>query len=521
LPRPTPEDQREHPWLARSLSLTTRILAVNVIALGLLAGSLFYLDSYRRQLLAERFLRAGAEAEISALAMSVANRRERRQLIVAIGDRQKQRLLILDRKGAVVADNFALAKPTFELADPDRGSWFQRAARTLDRGVDFIVGADEIPDFPVSNDIKTIRWEEVHEAIDTKATVIRNRKAPDGSPVITAATRIPGRDLSLLTISNARDITQTVRDARQTLAIVVGAALIVSILLSLFLARTIVQPLRTLVRAAVRVRLGRDREVVVPRLPDRRDEIGFLARAVSDMTAALRQRIDAVESFAADVAHELKNPLASLRSALEALEKVEDTHLRRQLTDIAAHDVRRIDRLVTEIAEASRIDAELSRSTFAPVDIERLVTAVAQSRERSGVDGANRINLTRRGIDWSVRGDEPKLERVLENLLDNAVSFSAPGDSIEVTVTGLPERIELAIADHGPGIPADEREKVFARFHSHRPEGEDFGSHSGLGLAIAKTIVEAHDGTLTALDRPDGKPGACLMIVLPRDGRKQ
>jgi two-component system sensor histidine kinase ChvG len=181
---------------------------------------------------------------------------------------------------------------------------------------------------------------------------------------------------TLLTTRNAIDITQKVREARSTLGIAVGLALIISIMLSLFMARTIVTPLRTLARAAIRVRLGRGREVEVPRLPERHDEIGLLARAIADMTGALRHRIDAVESFAADVAHEIKNPLASLRSAIDSLGRVDDPELRKQLTRIAAHDVRRIDRLVSEISEASRIDAELSRATFEPVDVAKLVANV-------------------------------------------------------------------------------------------------------------------------------------------------
>ena len=269
-------------------------------------------------------------------------------------------------------------------------------------------------------------------------------------------------------------------------------------------------------RAAVRVRLGRERAVVVPRLPDRRDEIGLLARALSDMSLALRQRIDAVESFAADVAHEIKNPLASLRSALESLEKVEDPALRQQLTAIAAHDVRRIDRLVTEIADASRIDAELSRTTFKPLDLAALARELVDGRAKSGVNGSCQIELrTAAGQPCVVLGHAPRLHRVFENLLDNAVSFSPPGGTIVLGFERADGRCRVSVIDDGPGIPQRAREKVFERFHSLRPEEEDFGSHSGLGLAIARTIVAAHDGTLTAMDRPDGQPGACLVIDLP------
>jgi two-component system sensor histidine kinase ChvG len=234
------------------------------------------------------------------------------------------------------------------------------------------------------------------------------------------------------------------------------------------------------------------------------------------MTGALRQRIDAVESFAADVAHELKNPLASLRSALESMEKVEDPALRKQLSAIAAHDVQRIDRLVTEIADASRIDAELSRTTFEPVDTARLITALTDARRQSGVDGDCEVSVSLKGKGKRlVSGDAPQLQRVFDNLLDNAVSFSPPGGRIEVEIRREGDRIEISVCDQGPGIPQEVREKVFERFHSLRPASEDFGTHSGLGLAIARTIAEAHDGTLEARDRPDGESGACLVLSLP------
>jgi two-component system sensor histidine kinase ChvG len=253
----------------------------------------------------------------------------------------------------------------------------------------------------------------------------------------------------------------------------------------------------------------------VPRLPQRSDEIGLLARALSDMTGGLRQRIDAVDSFAADVAHEIKNPLASLRSAIESLPRVEDTALRQELIAIATHDVRRSDRLVTEISEASRIDAEMSRATLERIDLADLVGAIIGVRENRAENEGRRIELTAAGFGAHVRGVGIRLERVVENLLDNAVSFSPPDAPIAVAITNDGSWVTLTVCDSGPGIPEDEREKVFLRFHSVRPDAEDFGNHSGLGLAIGRAIAEAHDGTLTAEDRPDGAPGACLRLRLP------
>ncbi len=510
---------RERParsaWTRRT-SLTARILAVNIIALGLMAGSLFYLDSYRKQLLAERFRLARAEAEITADGLSETPISGRKALIDRVSREQSLRLRLYNSKGKLLLDSFTIAGATFTFADPSSESLYLHGGRLLDRGMNYLLGTPPLPPYRDPEEEEAAAWPELAQALASNASVVVQRAAPDETPVINAAAPVGVRGEMLLATRNAADITQSVRDARQTLAIVLAVTLIISIQLSLFLARTIVQPLRTLVRAAVRVRLGRDRAVVVPRLPERRDEIGLLARAISDMTAALRRHIDGVESFAADVAHEIKNPLASLRSALESLEKVEDPELRRELTRIATHDVRRIDRLVSEIAEASRIDAELSRTQFEPVDLRALAAAQVRARdERAGnLDCRVSVDLLDDG-PFEVPGDAARLERVLENLLDNAISFSPPGGSVAIQLARLDDRVELAVIDEGPGIPQEAREKVFERFHSLRPSEEDFGSHSGLGLAIARTIAEAHDGTLTASDRRDGQRGARLVLDLP------
>lgn len=497
------------------LSLTSRILAVNMLPLALLGGGIFYLDSYRTQLLNERYKLARIEAQITAEALAGASRARQEALLVQIGKEQRMRMRMFDAEGRLWADSFALDLPSFALDVPGDEPFAEDFARALDRAVDSIVGADPIPDYFEPEDASADAWPELRRAREQGITQIQLRDAPDGTPVINAAAPVGLNGATLLTTRNAVDITMAVREARTTLGIAVLLALAASILLSLFLARTIIAPLRLLSNAAVKVRQGRDREVEVPRLPQRHDEIGLLARAVSDMTSALRHRIDAVESFAADVAHEIKNPLASLRSAIESLPRVEDPELRRRLTEIATHDVRRIDRLVTEISDASRIDAEMSRATRERVDVTALVKAIIGSREDRAENADRRIALQTQGGPAIVTGVAPRLERVIENLLDNAVSFSPPDGPIEVTVRQINGRVTLTVCDKGRGIPEDAREKVFERFHSVRPETEDFGNHSGLGLAIARAIAEAHDGTLTAEDRPDGQPGACLRLELP------
>ncbi|MDE2435630.1 MAG: sensor N-terminal transmembrane domain-containing protein [Sphingomonadales bacterium] len=512
----TAQSGARRPVWTRRTSLTVRILAVNIIALGLLAGSLFYLDSYRKQLLDVRFKLARAEAEITADGLAETPISGRKALFERVSGKQQLRLRLYNAHGVLILDSDRVAGPAYAFSDPSRETFLQQVAREIDRAMNWVLGSAPVEPYRDPQTDSVEAWPELVAAHATGNTRVLQRSAPDETPVITAAAPVGVRGEMLLTTRNARDITQDVRDARGTLGIVIAVTLLISIQLSLFLARTIVQPLRALVRAAVRVRLGRDREVVVPRLPERGDEIGLLARALSDMTLALRSRIDAVEAFAADVAHEIKNPLASLRSAVETLEKVENPELRRELIRIAAHDLRRIDRLVTEIAEASRIDAELSRTRFVPVDLDALAGTLVSARAERGVDAGHPVRLVPLSPGpFVVPGDPARLERVLENLIGNAVSFSPTGGAVEVTLERVNDHVRLGVRDDGPGIPREQREKVFERFHSLRPSEEDFGSHSGLGLAIARTIIEAHDGTLVATDRDDGRPGAYLIAELP------
>lgn len=508
------DDPGEARWRwSRRLSLTSRILFVNILPLVLLGGGIIYLDSYRKQLLDERFKLALVEAQITAEALAGATNQRQEALLIQIGKEQRLRIRVYDDEGTLEADSWTLAPPTFSIAatSPEEDQF----ALTLDRLFDRLVGAPPLPDYREPTTDQADAWPELARAREESLTQIVLRDASDGTHVITAAAPVGLDGETLLIMRNPVDITERVRSARTTVALVFLLALLVSTLLSFFLAQTIVRPLRQLVQAAVRVRQGRDRQVEVPRLPDRRDEIGMLARATSDMTQALRMRIDAVESFAADVAHEIKNPLASLRSATESLGKVDDPKLKAQLLEIANHDVRRIDRLVTEISEASRIDAELSRATFEQVDLKSLITNIIGSREDRAQNKGHEIHFEPCARDGLVMGEPSRLERVITNLLDNAVSFSPDDAAVEIEMECSEDWISISVCDSGPGIAADRYEQVFQRFHSLRPDSEDFGQHSGLGLAIARSIAEAHYGTLTASARADGASGACLMLGLP------
>jgi two-component system sensor histidine kinase ChvG len=502
------------PWTGR-VSLTPRILAVNVFALALLAGGFFYLDSYRTRIVDDRLEQSARELRLLAIGLENAPADRQDALIAAYARQTDDRVRRYAADGRLLSDSFAMDAPKWRLRSPEDEGWRRHVARFLDKAMDKVVFADRPPNFEEPAQDRAEAWPEIVAARRTGQPQALNRYAPDRTFVISAAA--PVRDgTSLLATENARDITRTVRAERLRLGIVLAIAVLASILLSLFLARTIVQPLQRLARAAVRVRLGRAREVTVPRLPDRRDEIGMLARALSDMSHALRQRIDATDAFAADVSHELKNPIASLRSALDALDRVDKPELRAQLMAIAQDDVRRLDRLVTDIAEASRIDAQLSRTRFEAIDLGMLIERMVVAREARGVSRGVRLAFARPRKDVAVvLGEEQRLIRVLDNLIDNAISFSPDDGLVQIIATVADDQVLVSVEDEGPGVPESEREHIFRRFHSVRPEGEAFGKHSGLGLAIARSIVEGHQGRIAIGDRPDAQSGACFVVRLP------
>jgi len=496
-------------------SLTWRILAVNIIALALLAGGFFYIDSYRARVIDERLYQSMRHMDMIDYMLSYVPDDRRDDVMLALARRGKERLRIYDASGKLEFDSQTAGNVGYDLIDPAEEPLKRHVARFLDETVDAIVRAQPLPSFAEPAKDVASAWEEIGRATVEGQAYASAHYAPDRTPMITTAVRL-GNGGAVLSVTNARDITKEVRAERLRLGVVLLVAILSSIWLSLFLARTIVLPLRRLARAAARVRLGRARQVTVPRLPSRRDEIGALARSIADMTEALRHRIDATDSFAADVSHELKNPIASLRSALDGIGAVDKPELRQQLLDIARDDVRRLDRLVTDIAEASRIDAQLSRTRFEPVDLGQMIEQMILAREARGIERGVRLAFARPRRDVAVvMGEEARLMLVIDNLLDNAISFSPEGGLVQITATVADDEVLVSVEDEGPGVPPEERETVFRRFHSVRPESEEFGKHSGLGLAIARSIVEGHQGRITIADRDDALRGARFDMHLP------
>jgi two-component system sensor histidine kinase ChvG len=511
LPRSDDRDLRLR-W-SRRLSLRQRILAVNIFAIVILAGSLFYLDSFRSRLTQARVDQSRSEVVMISHMLGAVPREARQAILVRLGRDSGTRLRVYARGGGKQADSWAGAAPTYELRDPATEAWYRGVARAMDNGFDAIVGARR-PPLLTPPAVDTLgAWPEARAALATSRPVTDLRRAPEGTPYVSAAMRIESVENGVLLLTvNARDIRRVVRAERFTLALILLGTVLLSVLLSRFLARTIANPLRKLALAAHRVRLGRAREVDVPVLPARRDEIGLLARALHDMTQSLRQRIDSTEAFAADVTHELKNPLASLRSAVDTLERVEDSAVRQQLLDVVRDDVARLDRLVVDIAEVSRLDAELSRARFEPVDLGHLIESMLGLWETRS-DRDVQIAFARPRVGTAVvLGDESRLARLMDNLVDNAISFSPPKGLVEIRATAVGGEVLVSIEDEGPGVAPGAREAIFNRFHSIRPE-EDFGRHSGLGLAIAKAIVEGHGGRIEVEDRHDRRAGARFVVA--------
>ncbi len=510
LPRNEGGEQRLR--FSRRFSLRQRILAVNIFAIVILAGGLFYLDSLRTRLTESRVERAKAEALMASHALDGLPRAAWPAMLEQLGRASGARLRVFAADGTLIADNWAVGPPTYEMRDPADERWYRSVARWLDNGVDALVVAASRP-MLVNDESRLAAWPEIGAALRLRQPVTEIRRAPEGTPFISAAAPVATAGEALLLTVNARDIRRQVRAERFSLALALFATLIFSILLSRFLARTIANPLRRLAIAAHHVRLGRAREVDVPVLPERRDEIGLLARALADMTQSLRQRIDATEAFAADVTHELKNPLASLRSAVDSLDRIDDPSVRAQLLDVVRQDVGRLDRLVVDIAEASRLDAELSRARFEPIDLATFIGHLLPMWEDRRPEVSVAFARPRLG-SAVVMGEESRLARLLDNLVDNAISFSPDGGLVEIRASADGDQVKISVEDQGTGVPEEAREAIFNRFHSIRPEA-DFGRHSGLGLAIARAIVEGHGGRIEVGDRRDGRAGARFVVRLP------
>ena len=529
--------------------ITRRILAINVLALAILVGGLLYLGEYQRSLIAAELEALKVQALMFAAALGesavdtgdangadagggVSQRLVKnvvhqmvRRLAKSTGAGTRARLF--DSGGVLIADSRLLLGrggmvQIEELPPPDAGGGgiLTTLLDIYDQLTQLLPGGDGTPIYHESARQKADDYQEVLTALAGEPGNAA-RQTGGGGMVLSVAVPVQRykQVLGAMMLSKGGgDIDAALFEVRMDILKVFAIALAVTVLLSVYLSRTIARPLHRLAAAAERIRHGHGRQDVIPDFDGRADEIGNLAASLRDMTEALWQRMDAIECFAADVAHEIKNPLTSLQSAVDTAVRVKNAEQQRRLMSIIEEDVRRLDRLISDISDASRLDAELSRAEMGPVDLGRMLSTLADVQETTaGCADKPLLRLDQRG-DLKINGMERRLAQVFENIIANASSFTRPGGAISIKAEAKDGWLEVTTDDGGPGIPEGKEEAIFERFYRDRPEDEKFGIHSGLGLSICKQIVETHGGTITAENRKDAAGniiGARLTVRLP------
>ncbi len=523
----------------RRSSLTRRILTLNVLALAIPVAGLLYLGEYRSSLVQQQLDLLRTEGELFSGALAASGvvtdpsggeellPETTRSTVRRLVDISKNRARLFDQNGALIADSARLISPAgqFEielLPPPESDTLITRLTRRLyDWATGLLPQRKPLPLYRERADQVAGDYPEVLQALAGEpASALRVDR--NGGLVLSVAVPVQRyRQVlgAVMLTSNGDAIDAAVRDVRFSILKVFGAALAVTVLLSLYLAGTIARPVHRLAEAAERVRRGKGRQMEIPDFTRRGDEIGDLSGVLREMTEALWARMDAIEHFAADVAHEIKNPLSSLRSAVETVARMDDPTRQRKLMAIILDDVQRLDRLISDISDASRVDAELSRADKAPLDVGRLLQTLAEVHESTSKPGAPRIVVgLPKGQTLMAPAIESRLVQVLRNLIANAISFSPPDGLITLGARRDGRRMLIYVSDRGPGIPSDKLEAIFNRFYTERPAGEKFGTHSGLGLSISRQIIEAHGGRIFAENLMDGEgrpTGARFTIVLP------
>ena len=526
----------------RALSpITQRILAINLLALGILVAGLLYLGEYRKSLIATEFAALNTQAEMFAGALAegaVTRHRSSQQemvkpltnqIIRRLAQTTSTRARLFEPKGQLIADSRLLLgriAVEVEALPPPRESGILGSFLNLyDRVAKLIVGENDIPAFQEKALQHARDYPEVLKALAGESvTQIRRGK---GRMILSVAVPVQRykQVLGALMLSKGSEgIDAVLLQVRLDILAVFFIALAITVLLSLYLARTIARPILRLSQAAEHVRHGQHRQHTIPGFKGRQDEIGELAITLNEMTEALWQRLDAIERFAADVAHEIKNPLTSLRSAVETASQVTDPEQLKALLAIIRDDVQRLDRLISDISDASRVDAEMSRAETITIDVGKMLETLADVHQSMAQERNTHIQLDiEDGL--IVSGHESRLGQVFRNLMENAITFSPQDGKIMVAATReKPEKesgqewVCVTVEDQGRGLPPGKEASIFNRFYTERPETEKFGMHSGLGLSISKQIVEAHNGIIMVENHksPDGKiAGARFIVRLP------
>ncbi len=515
----------------RITSLTIKIISVNVIALIILSFGILYLGEYQKNIIETKLKSFEREANIVGLAISAFDLENpnHKAKIKKIIDGHRQEIKIFDKNGIIILQEKSHYRSI------DNGLHLNSVQILKDTAsliFNLIPDITHIPLYPnaepqnipdlqeaLSGVTSFSAWEDHNEEILLSAGVplLKNNQS-DGAIVI---------------IRQAEDIKNSISKVWQDIVGIFIGTLIVTLILSIYLAGTIAKPLKKLARVAEDVRTGKATGDDIPDFSNRHDEIGDLSVVLRSMTDALWAKMDSIESFAADVAHELKNPLTSLSSAIETLQKVKKQEDREKLMGIIAHDIKRLDRLITDISSASRLDAALSRTDFTPISIAQLATDLLETYKdpierdtfQEEEKGNNKVKTKDNKFvelhfnsnkKYMIQGSDERIKQVLANLIDNALSFSQEQDTVKVTMNRGENLVAIHVDDEGPGIPEKKIKTIFDRFYTERPE-ESYGEHSGLGLSISKQIIESHRGEIFAENRHDmdgQRQGARFSIIL-------
>lgn len=527
-PEPAPqggaEPRRRFAW-PRGSRLGRLIITLNVLALAIVIVGALVLNELRSGLINARIDSLTTQGQLIGRVMEdlatsegesepTLNPITASQILQVLFIPHNQRARLFDAQGNVVADSFVVAdRVDWKVLPPARKPGEKAEAPHLSPAAQ--ARADKARK-DLANEIA--RAKQGHTAAGT-------RLSENGERVVSVSIPIQRVQavLGVLTLE-AGDVDEIISAERKALLPFIVVAMIAILVSSVLLHRLIAVPVLRLARAADHVRLQGARAISLPDLSERRDEVGDLSRSLEDMTHSLSERMDAIERFAADVAHEIKNPLTSIRSAIETLDLVTDPAARARLLAILQNDVNRLDRLVTDISNASRLDAELSREHPRTLDMARVLTEIAglyEAQLRPG-DAPGSVRVSLRIDDGAhpavVLARETPIGQVFRNLIDNARSFSPADGEVRLHLARARGHIVATVEDDGPGVPPDNLETIFERFYTSRPKGRAFGSNSGLGLSIARQIVEAHGGVIRAENRKsdDGAViGARFIVDLP------
>lgn len=523
--------------------LTSRILAVNLFALIFLGGGVLYVDQLQDTLLESRIDELVKDAKIMAGALGEAatGGADTTELMLDPAKNILSRLvsvtnirtryfsinneLLIDSRDLAISQVVVVDTMPKKLGLKD---FWQIINSEVGALLDKIQKRDDLEIYREVEDETAADYPEILSALEGDVSS-KVRKLSKDSDIITVAVPVQRfrRVLGALMLSaDTRDIYTTVQDVRLTIIKFFFVSLFITLLMSIFLAKTIVRPVLRLAHSADNISLGG--KSYIPDLSSRNDEIGDLSRSLKEMTKTLATQMDGVASFAADVSHELKNPITSLRSAIETLEYAKTEENRKKLRDIISDDVRRLDRLISDISDVSRLDAQMSHASMKKVNmtalLETLIDIYLTTQQKTlphlHLDIKKRRFKTRDGnpAPYFVMGLDGQLGQVIRNLLDNAISFSNQNSHIWVKLQRLNNMIEIVVEDEGVGIPQDKLDNIFDRFYSERPKGEAFGKHSGLGLSICKQVIDAHGGEIYAENRYDKSKniiGAHFVVLIP------